>query len=338
MRIVTEPGELTDEWVRDALGADVTVDGEPERIGTGQMSRNYRVRLRGDGPPSIVVKVPAADVGMREIAASTYRREVEFYATVAPRVGGRRPQCLAHAIDATGAAFTLVLEDLSPARQGDQIAGCTLADARLALGNLAELHATTWDDGSLREVDALAPSDPTMLGPLYRFAHDQFVANYDDRLAPGTRAVLDALPDRLVAWLEHQPGPCALVHGDYRLDNLLFTDDSVAAVDWQTVAVAPPARDVAYFLGNSLRTDDRRAHEGDLLDGYLASLVAHGVRYERGDLLVDYARGTWLGPFIAVLGAFAATRTERGDDMFVAMVDRAAAQIVDHGALVHLPE
>ena len=39
---------------------------------------------------------------------------------------------LSAAIDADG-WFTLLLEDIAPAIQGDQIAGCTVAQARLAM-------------------------------------------------------------------------------------------------------------------------------------------------------------------------------------------------------------
>ena len=52
-----------------------------------------------------------------------------------------------------------------------------------------------------------------------------------------------------------------LIHGDYRLDNLMFPPHGtgVVAVDWQTLAVAPPARDLAYFLATSgSRSRERR--------------------------------------------------------------------------------
>ena len=56
-----------------------------------------------------------------------------------------------------GDGFTLVLEDLAPAESGDQIAGCSLDQARAAAVNVAGLHAPTWNDPSLRELDWLIP-------------------------------------------------------------------------------------------------------------------------------------------------------------------------------------
>ncbi len=67
-----------------------------------------------------------------------------------------------------------------------------------------------------------------------------------------------------------------LVHGDYRLDNMLFgqpgADRPLTVVDWQTVAWGPAMTDVAYFLGCALPTDLRREGYDDLLGGYHEAL------------------------------------------------------------------
>ena len=59
--------------------------------------------------------------------------------------------------------------------------------------------------------------------------------------------------DDLIAWLEnHLPeddGRVALVHGDYRLDNMIFSPDApaVAAVlDWELSTIGHPFSDIAY--------------------------------------------------------------------------------------------
>ena len=53
-----------------------------------------------------------------------------------------------------------------------------------------------------------------------------------------------------------------LVHGDYRLDNMLFgtagADRALTVVDWQTVSWGPALTDLAYFLGCALPAQDRR--------------------------------------------------------------------------------
>ncbi len=73
-----------------------------------------------------------------------------------------------------------------------------------------------------------------------------------------------------------------LVHGDYRLDNMLFGAQDAprrfVAVDWQTVGWGPVMTDASYFLGSSLTVEDRRANEEALVREYYDALHAHGVR------------------------------------------------------------
>lgn len=335
--ILNEPEDATPAWFSAALGTTVTAIGEPERIGTGQMSRNYRFTLDGDGPSSVVIKIAASEGEIGETASRAYVREVGFYRDIAPTLAaGVAPACLHHDISDTGAAFTLVLEDLAPAEQGNQIAGCTIAEAKLALTTLAALHAARWNDRSLLDNLVLSGSDPDLLGQVMPIAHQEFERRYGDRLQPGTIPLLEAFSRGAADWSSHVADPIALGHADFRLDNLMFTPTGVTAVDWQTVRAGPPASDVAYFLGNSLLVEDRRTHEDELFESYLAALANHGVSYELDALRRDYARGAWLGPLITVLGAFTATRTDRGDEMFIAMADRACAQIADHDSLRHL--
>lgn len=59
--------------------------------------------------------------------------------------------------------------------------------------------------------------------------------------------------DRLIAWLEtHSPaddGRVSLVHGDYRLDNLIFAPDRpqvLAVLDWELSTLGHPFADIAY--------------------------------------------------------------------------------------------
>lgn len=332
--IITEPEQATTEWLSAVLGSNITAITGHERIGTGQMSRNFRLDLEGDGPDSIVLKVPAAEDGVRELGAQAYQREVAFYRDVATGVKCHLPACHYHEISETGQEFTLVLQDMAPAEQGDQLGGCSVDQAALALRNLAGAQGPGWNDDALKSVPIFAPSDASIIRDFYPIAHQQFLDRYGDRLMDHTAELLSAFSPVALEWIENQPGPVGIVHGDYRLDNLLFTDDAVAAVDWQTVALGPPARDVAYFLGNSLTIEDRQQHETDLLQVYLDELNTYGVTdYNMDQLLEDYARGAWQGPFITVLGAFTATQTDRGDEMFIAMADRSTSQAADHNSV-----
>ena len=126
------------------------------------------------------------------------------------------------------------------------------------------------------------------------------------------------------------------MHGDYRLDNLMFAPPSdggvdVWALDWQTLSLALPARDLAYFLGTSLvgRGPARqRARPGrGVPPGAGRSRRRRLLRDECWD---DYCFAMVQGPLVAVFGCAYGTRTERGDTMFAAMARRACAAIRDH--------
>ena len=128
-------------------------------------------------------------------------------------------------------------------------------------------------------------------------------------------------------WMLGRPDRFGLVHGDYRLDNLLFATAAggppCTAVDWQLVAVGLPARDIGFFLGTGLPREERARHERGLVAAYHDALVGHGVDdYSFEQCWDDYRYGLFQGPLITVLGAMYATHTERGDDMFIAMTER----------------
>jgi hypothetical protein len=350
--IVTDPAEITPAWLTEVLrvaGHDVTVAAvATEPVGTGQMAHNERFTLRyagepGDAPTTLVGKFPSPNAESRAAgAAGGYRNEVCFYNDLAQGLAVRTPHCWYGAVSDDGTAFTLVMEDLAPARQGDQLAGCTPEQLLLAAENLAGLHAPRWCDPSLHELGWMGSSLGEQVVMLVQLFTPMFVERYADRLTPATVRVLEAFGAGVVQWIAAEPERFTVMHGDYRLDNLMFHDDPgaspvaapVAAVDWQTVSIANGGRDLAYLLGNSVEPAVRREAEADVRAAYLARLTELGVtRYSLDDVVADERHGSFQGPFITMLGAIAVGQTDRGDDMFVAMAERSAAQILDLDAL-----
>ncbi|HEX4863562.1 MAG TPA: oxidoreductase family protein, partial [Acidimicrobiales bacterium] len=124
----------------------------------------------------------------------------------------------------------------------------------------------------------------------------------------------------------------------YRLDNLLFDPltGEVTAVDWQTAAIGPPLRDVAYFLGTSLQTEDRRSNEEELVRQYHSALIDRAVAgYSLDQCWNDYRLGQLQGPMITVIGCIhaAAARTKQSDAMFLAMARRSCSAVRELGSL-----
>ena len=83
----------------------------------------------GGGEESVVVKLASEDPTSRAtgVGMGAYYREIAFYRDLAPRIGGPLPHCHLAEYDAAEGWFTIVLEDIADARQGDQIAGCRVA-------------------------------------------------------------------------------------------------------------------------------------------------------------------------------------------------------------------
>jgi aminoglycoside/choline kinase family phosphotransferase len=347
--IAASPEALTPEWLTDALASAGLLDGatvvavDASSVGSGQMCDSVRLRLtydrRTDAPATVIAKLPAADPSSRATAMAlrNYEIEVRFYQQLAPELPVRTPHVHYADIDVATASFVLLLEDLAPAQPGDQLTGCSLDHAVVAVDELVKLHAPRWDDASLAELEWLH-RDPEasrmFMAGLLPNLWAGFRERYEDRLGADVHETGDALFDALDQYLAADTTPWTVTHGDYRLDNLLFGDGSVAVVDWQTSAHGPALGDVAYFIGAGLLPDDRRAHEEDLVRRYHDGIVAAGVRdYDWDRCWTDYRRGTWGGLIMAIAASMLVERTERGDDMFMVMAHRHARHVLDLDAI-----
>lgn len=319
----------------------VVTDIRSEPVGTGQMGASYRLHLTFDGdpgevPPTLVAKVGDGPPEKRAIAAGSYRTEVVFYREVADTVAVRTPRCWASWMSDDATDFTLLLEDLAPRQQGDQIRGCTADEATAAVVNLAGLHGPRWCDPTLvtdGHLNGIEPGVDDMLADSLAQMTDLFVQHFGDRLAPADRDVLELVPGSIGPWIMTRPERFAPVHGDYRLDNLLFAPDGseVAAVDWQTVSLGLPARDLAFLCSTGLETTVRRSCEDRVITAYHDALLSFGVAdYPRDTCLDDYAVGLLQAPLIIVFGWAVGESTERGDAMFLAMTERSCSAIRDH--------
>jgi hypothetical protein len=329
--------DLTTGWLSQALGKDVRAV-TAERVGTGQTGETYRLSLDVDyGRSTIVAKLAAGDEAARRRVARGYRCEVGFYVDLVETLDLRTPRCSYAAITDDALAFTLLLEDLAPRTPGVQADGCSVARAEDAVRNLAGLHAPRWNDESLFALEYLDRRGPEQLeffGQMSGAATAEFVQRYRDDLDSADVATLREAAEAVPTWQVARTAPFAVVHGDYRLDNLLFPPegDGVVVVDWQTLTVAPPARDLAYFLGTSLTVEYRRTAEEDLARRYHRDLVVRGVRdYNETHCFDDYRLGQLQGPMITTIGAMYATadRSPAADAMFLTMARRSCTAIRD---------
>jgi aminoglycoside/choline kinase family phosphotransferase len=351
--IADTPDALTPEWITAALrasgrlGDEAVVDVVRTPVGTGQMCDSVRLTLRydrpTDAPTTLVAKLPAADETSRVTAKTlrSYENEVRFYQQLADDLPMRTPEVHYADLDDEGDRFVLLLEDLAPARQGDQLAGCSAEVAEVAVAELVKLHAPRWGDPSLADLEWLhrdremSQQFMLMLLPtLWAGFRDRYAAD----LGPDVHHAGDALFANLEAYLLGDTEPSTIVHGDYRLDNLLFDPSpggvAIAVVDWQTCTHGPALQDVAYFIGAGLQHPERREVEAGLVQRYHAGLTAAGVTdYDADRCWHDYRRGTWAGLVMAIAASMLVERTDRGDQMFLTMAARHARHALDLDAV-----
>jgi aminoglycoside phosphotransferase (APT) family kinase protein len=285
-------------------------------------------------PDTLVVKLPTQDPSVHDRVSFAYVAEHSFYTSLADKVDLPIPHCYHCDVAGEGAEFVLVMEDLAPAVRGDQVAGCTGEQAMLAVAALAGLHGPLWCDPSFQHVPGsafLKPEAATaqVLGEIMQTAteitlQDLTGISDDDQDTLGHVAAVTR------DWLLLEPGRFCVLHGDYRLDNLLFDPEatSVAVVDWQSLAVGLPGRNFAYFVGTGLAPDLRGEIERDLLRAYHQKLLTYGIAdYGFDTCWQDYRLGLLQAPIMAALGFAFAAATERGDDAVRAMLSRSCQAI-----------
>jgi len=124
--------------------------------------------------------------------------------------------------------------------------------------------------------------DPAGIGLSDFGRGENYVARQTDRWSKQYRAsqtqTIDEM-ERLIEWLPaHIPpsGPARLVHGDYRLDNMIFEAASprvLAVLDWELSTLGDPLADFTYHLMQwHMPPEDTGAGTGSLVGFDLAAL------------------------------------------------------------------
>ncbi len=346
---------LTPAWLSAQLqraGFDARVlDCQATAIGTGQIGKCLRLTLRYadadcDGPKTLIAKLPSDDPQSRMtgVMLRNYLKEVRFYQQLQKQLNIRTPRCFYADIEGEGPEFLLLLEDLDPAEQGDQLQGTNIDVARAALCELVGLHAPSWNDDSLAAYDwlgAAAVVSAEALGELYKAQLPGFMDRYGAQLAEDERGIISAFADGIGRIAAASLAPQALIHVDFRLDNLLINSQlqppQVTTVDWQSITLGAPLNDVAYFIGAGLRAAVRRPAEQGLVQDYHQALCAAGVTdYDWEACWRDYRRGTFAGFSVTVVASMLVQQTARGDEMFLTMARRHARHALDHEAQAFL--
>jgi aminoglycoside/choline kinase family phosphotransferase len=239
------------------------------------------------------------------------------------------PACHHSTIDPETSQFVLVMEDLGGLRVVDQVKGMEISDAERAVDGLAAWHATWWG----RALELAERGVTVSLGdPIYKAVLPTVFAEGWEKLGKEL-TIPDAIAEVGPRWADAMPGlvddlatePTTMCHGDWRADNLLFEPDgSVAALDFQLIATARGAYDLAYFITQSLDRADAAQHEQALFDRWVSAVEAGGAPSEDNATAWDDYRKAAL--FCLVYPVVAWRGMDAGDprqvDLATTMLDR----------------
>jgi aminoglycoside phosphotransferase (APT) family kinase protein len=255
------PGEV--RAAAEDLGVDVT---DAEQLTGGRAARTYRV---GSSAGAAILRVESETGPTTGVALSPGEQYELLGSLAAHGVAAPRPIGTGHLPTGDYLMTTMIEGDVpSPwSRRGREVLGAEPLRSRLPVQCaevLRAVHAVPVD--SLRGV-----SGPAVVRP----------ADELDRW----RAVLESTAfgeDPLVRWCLHlverdlpEAVPSALVHGDFRLGNLVVDGGSLVGVlDWELATVGDPALDLALLMAPPVAADwDRCGLDplSTLVDHYLES-------------------------------------------------------------------
>ena len=165
----------------------------------------------------------------------------------------------------------------------------TSAERRAVLDLLASLHAaprrgTRVDDFAIPQRDALldVPAEAWNTGPFGEPARKLF-AEYAERVWSRL-----ARYDELTAVVA-RPDRYVVTHGEPHQANTIDTDEGVVLIDWDTVLVAPPERDLWAMVGENPQTiDDYRERTG--VTPRVDALECYRLRWDLTEVALYLAR------------------------------------------------
>ena len=279
--------QIDAEWLQAVFGEagrDIPTIGNvrSEPIGAGNTGTTVKTVIEyavpdTDAPRSVVCKFHPEDPIKAELTRhhGVFLVEEGVQKLLAEHSEAAIPECYFVAVNDDGGQFNLVCEDLSVrCKLGDQIAGCSIDEARAAIIELAKLHRQFWNQPRLNELQWMRPRMP--FPPNAFELLDEWLKTL---LTEEQHDIVRIATPRIHDWLALTPDNQTLIHVDCRVDNVLFDHDhspgnaagtaklpQAYLIDFALVSVGDAVADVAYLLTSSLSSEDRLASELDLLE------------------------------------------------------------------------
>ncbi|KAI3328047.1 kinase-like domain-containing protein [Xylariaceae sp. AK1471] len=325
--------DITPEWLSTVLGMKVkSINRTGELPGTATKlyvtaesdNGEKRLCLKGGFNPAFIQQVPWI--------VMIYQREVEFFNRIAPQLKNMElPKSWWAGHSPTQGI--VVMDDLAArgCQFGSPLETWNVERVRAGVEQLAALHAKTW---------GVRPADYLWLTSDYDQAILTLMQTYDAVVkSPGRPEVHAYLRDqnRVTAALKkhyrsRNPKFQCLLHGDAHLGNTYLDNGAPRFLDWQMIHIGSAFHDVAYYIAGALSIEDRRAHEWEIVDHYLATLAKLGVSSDLKSTDEDL-RNEYKKSFLAGIGWIMCPYEMQPKECVHAMAVRYAAALDDHKVL-----
>ncbi|WP_374527422.1 phosphotransferase [Novosphingobium sp.] len=344
--------QITPQWLQavfqhGGIEAPRVSLASSQEIGHGNLSTTCRTEITYNANAekavrSVVCKITAPLPEAVGIAAmqSVYQREAAVYAFFGAEPPFATPRCYWHNAGADGRTLNLVLEDLTQrTRPGNQVAGCSREEARAVVAEFAWLHAAYWRDPRLDGADWLLNrrAQTGQAGETQLAAAAEFRRRYAGRIADECLAVLDAFAPQVDAVTRALPEGQTLIHGELRVDNVLFEDlpegPKAWLIDWQFADRGSPMFDTAYFLAGSLDPEDRRAVEHELIALHQAEIAKVDPAYTLEQAQTEFKACLPIALYFSVGAVLAIPSSEPADRLLITLVERNVAALKDWGCV-----
>lgn len=348
--LISDSAQITPEWMQAVFqhaGLDMPrislTFAEP--IGEGNLSRAERVEVTynanaDNAIPSVICKYTTDIEGAQSLAnvLNVYSREAAVYELFGERPPVSAPRAYLSKASADGKDLTLVLEDLSQrTRPGKQADGCSIADAKAVVTELASLHKAFWGETALQKAPwlydrhAAAPSTVESFQAGAAVMRERFsnVVNTD------SLDLVDKFTPHVGDWVANNQWDHTLIHGELRVDNVLFedADTNVRAwlIDWQFSGLGSPMFDTAYFLSGALKQDDRASCEKEFIQTHQEHIAQADPTYTLEVATREYRASLPFGLITTVGAASVMPSNEATDAILTTLLERNVAAIFDWG-------
>ncbi|HPU15192.1 MAG TPA: phosphotransferase, partial [Polymorphobacter sp.] len=168
--------------------------------------------------------------------------------------------------------------------------------------------------------------DRPAAAPVFR---DRFAG----RIAPACLDAIDHFAAHADSIVRELPDGATLIHGEPRVDNVLFEDlaDGHRAwlIDWQFADRGSPMFDLAYFLAGSVSPEDRRAIEDELIAAHQAVISTVDPGYSLDRARAEFKACLPIALHFSAGAVMAVPAGDAEDRLLMTLVERNVAALTD---------